>query len=325
MRSLLDRVIPAARRACPWRRATCTVAPAAIAVLASWILTCPGVVRPAHAITPGFVQRFQAAGTAGFVSGSVLSNPGSEGADGTGDGYLRVATSPPVNNFLGAFNADPAYAGNLVAAGVTKLRMKVRDVGAPQATELHITVGNAFNRWQYNVGVVPGADWTVYEADLADSTQWTAVVTTIPGSFTQAKLTHDRFHFRHDFAPYTLTPDSVAAEVGIDDVEIVTAATAAPGRAPQLAAPRVEVSPNPFNPATTVRFELQDPADVRLEAFDAAGRRVRRLVVASLRAGAHRVEWDGRDDAGTPVGSGTYLLRLQADALVVKAKAVLVQ
>jgi hypothetical protein len=203
--------------------------------------------------------------------------------------------------------------------------MKVCDVGDPQATELHVTIGNAFNRWQYNVGVVPGASWTVYEADLSDSTQWTPVVTTMPGSFTQAKLTNDRLHFRHDLAPYTFFPDSVVAEVGVDDIEIVTAATASAGRAPALTVPRIEVAPNPFNPTTTVSFVLPRPADVKLEAFDAAGRRVRTLLLASLAAGAHRIGWDGLDEGGAPVGSGTYLLRLQAGALVVKAKAVLVK
>ena len=71
-------------------------------------------------------------------------------------------------------------------------------------------------------------------------------------------------------------------------------------------------APNPFNPETAIRFDLPTDAQVRLEVFDALGQRVRILVGARLPAEAHRVTWDGRDAAGSPVGSGVYFYRLQA-------------
>jgi M6 family metalloprotease-like protein len=69
--------------------------------------------------------------------------------------------------------------------------------------------------------------------------------------------------------------------------------------------------PNPFNPRTTVAFELATAGPVRLSVYGLDGRRVVDLVRESLPAGAHTVSWAGRDASGRAVASGTYLLRLE--------------
>ncbi len=71
-------------------------------------------------------------------------------------------------------------------------------------------------------------------------------------------------------------------------------------------------APNPFNPHTTVRFALDRTGPVRLWVADLAGRSVRTLVGEVRQAGEHAVTWDGCDDAGRGVGSGTYLCVLEA-------------
>ena len=72
-------------------------------------------------------------------------------------------------------------------------------------------------------------------------------------------------------------------------------------------------APNPFNPATTISFALPAAALVRLTIFDVAGRRVRLLVDGTQHAaGKHSVIWDGRNDTGQPMPSGTYFYRLEA-------------
>ncbi|MFH1278210.1 MAG: FlgD immunoglobulin-like domain containing protein [Candidatus Eisenbacteria bacterium] len=71
--------------------------------------------------------------------------------------------------------------------------------------------------------------------------------------------------------------------------------------------------PNPFNPTTTIRYGISRPSDVRLVVYDIAGRRVRTLREGGEEtAGFHEVFWNGRDDSGTPVASGTYFYRLVA-------------
>jgi hypothetical protein len=72
--------------------------------------------------------------------------------------------------------------------------------------------------------------------------------------------------------------------------------------------------PNPFNPQTTISFELPQPARLKLRIFDVKGRLVKSFANGELwREGTHSVTWDGRNDLGQDVGSGIYLYQLTAD------------
>jgi agmatine deiminase len=83
--------------------------------------------------------------------------------------------------------------------------------------------------------------------------------------------------------------------------------------------------PNPFNPHTTFRFELRSPDHVELVVLDLRGRLVRRLLDGERAAGVHEIPWDGKDDAGRPLPSGTYLYRLRAAGLQYSRRATLVK
>jgi len=74
----------------------------------------------------------------------------------------------------------------------------------------------------------------------------------------------------------------------------------------------VAISPNPFNPLTTVTFVVRQPGQVRVEIFDIRGRLVRTLVDDHYGIGGHPVDWIGTDNVGRAVGSGIYLVRLTA-------------
>jgi len=87
--------------------------------------------------------------------------------------------------------------------------------------------------------------------------------------------------------------------------------TAAPAELP-AATRLVGARPNPFNPETTVVFDVARRGPVRLEIFDLRGRLVRRLVAGELPPGRHWAPWDGRDERGRAASSGVYRCRLQA-------------
>jgi len=70
--------------------------------------------------------------------------------------------------------------------------------------------------------------------------------------------------------------------------------------------------PNPFNPRTSISFELPAAAEVSLAVFDLRGRRIIDLVRSRREAGVHHVVWDGRDARGSGVSSGVYLYRIDA-------------
>lgn len=87
----------------------------------------------------------------------------------------------------------------------------------------------------------------------------------------------------------------------------------------------VKAMPNPFNPTTTVVFEMPSRADVTLDIFDARGRHVRALHSGSLAAGTHSRVWDGRADDGRTVASGVYFASVRGGGFASAVRLVLVK
>jgi hypothetical protein len=83
--------------------------------------------------------------------------------------------------------------------------------------------------------------------------------------------------------------------------------------------------PNPFNPRTTIRFDLPGAGPVRLVVYDVAGRLIRVLADGELAAGAHEAVWDGRDLSGRFMASGSYLARLEAGGKLTTVRMSLVR
>ncbi len=81
--------------------------------------------------------------------------------------------------------------------------------------------------------------------------------------------------------------------------------------------------PNPFNPSTVIRYELNAAAAVELQVYDLAGRLVRTLSEGQETAGAHECLWQGRDDQGRAVAAGVYVYRLRAGDEVETRRMVL--
>jgi hypothetical protein len=69
--------------------------------------------------------------------------------------------------------------------------------------------------------------------------------------------------------------------------------------------------PNPFNPQTTLAFELATSGPVTLKIYAVDGRLVATVHQGALRAGSHLYTWDGRNGRGQPVASGVYLAELR--------------
>ncbi len=83
--------------------------------------------------------------------------------------------------------------------------------------------------------------------------------------------------------------------------------------------------PNPFNPATTIRFDLPEAVELYMTVYDMLGREVARLAEGKLAAGFHQVIWDARDERGRSVPSGVYFARLTAPGFVRTIKMVLLR
>ena len=87
----------------------------------------------------------------------------------------------------------------------------------------------------------------------------------------------------------------------------------------------VNAYPNPFNPSTTVSYDLPMDAVVTIVIYDAVGQEVRRLVGDQKPAGRYRVQWDARDNLGHAVGSGVYIARVKAGSWSASQKMLLLK
>ena len=70
--------------------------------------------------------------------------------------------------------------------------------------------------------------------------------------------------------------------------------------------------PNPFNPSTSIRFDLPERSRVSMIIYDVLGRTVRTLVQDAMEPGFNEIRWGGKDDKGNPVPTGMYIYRFSA-------------
>jgi hypothetical protein len=88
---------------------------------------------------------------------------------------------------------------------------------------------------------------------------------------------------------------------------------------------KLRISPNPFNPATSIAFAVSEPQHVTVRVYDVRGRLVAELADGSYPAGQHQLEWRGRDTSGRVVSSGTYFFRIDRGGQVEIRKALLLK
>lgn len=213
-----------------------------------------------------------------------------------------------------------------VDGGLTTLYSPVYDLTGAES------VSFSYWRWYSNdQGSAPGEDyWDVYVSNNA-GTSWTSVEHT---NVSAAAWTNQSF----DLASFFATPGQVqlkfvASDAGsgsivegaVDDFAIagIFDTTPADGTPDALKLSLANAFPNPFNPKTTVQFNLAAPGFAQLGVYDAQGRLLRVLVAAELPAGPQAVTWNGTDALGRPVASGVYFIRLRAGSEEFSQKIVL--
>ena len=87
----------------------------------------------------------------------------------------------------------------------------------------------------------------------------------------------------------------------------------------------VPTFPNPFNGSTQITYTLAADASVELRVYNALGQAVRTLLRQQRAAGTHQIHWDGTDDQGRALASGTYLLIMHAGAVRQATKMLLLR
>jgi len=85
------------------------------------------------------------------------------------------------------------------------------------------------------------------------------------------------------------------------------------------------VYPNPFNATTQIRFDVASASRIKLAVYNADGRLVKLLSDANYEVGSYRVEWNGRNNAGSTVASGVYFIKMQSPNGILTKKAILLK
>lgn len=166
-----------------------------------------------------------------------------------------------------------------------------------------------------------GLNWYNMEQVQDSSNGWEAVTVDILNMFTDPQQLNVRFQ------AFDLSAEDLV-EAGVDDVTLVAiwgTTGVDDGFVVSVPMQLEQNVPNPFNPVTEIKFSLAQAGEASLAIFDAQGRRVRTLLSGQQSAGAHTLQWNGRDDAGNGVASGVYFYRLHTDAGVQSKRMLLIK
>lgn len=112
------------------------------------------------------------------------------------------------------------------------------------------------------------------------------------------------YDIQHNRNPFIDRPDFVLKIYGSE----LSAAPEGVVTAPVMLFQNV---PNPFNPSTTISYDLKKNGPVQLQIFDVAGRLVRNLVQEEQAAGPHQMNWNGRSQDDQSCAAGVYFYRLR--------------
>jgi hypothetical protein len=145
------------------------------------------------------------------------------------------------------------------------------------------------------------------------------------GEFSTIEVSYDSFD-RFDFTDRTVVPGTAYRyQIAVKDADGEFWSPIETVSVPMSGTALAQNTPNPFNPNTMIRYQLADKEHVTLAIYDANGQLVRTLVDETRPLGNNEVAWDGRSDAGLPVGSGVYFYRLTAGKFSEARKMVLLK
>jgi hypothetical protein len=189
------------------------------AVLALALLPA-GVPAASAAPVFGFNESFPGPGV-GSWSAQIpeVSNPGTGGVQGAGDGYLYLRQTG--GNLGARCRSCPEYSGDWTAAGITHIGLSLNDVGADEPLEIHVVIGNDDSFWLYNPGFnPPNGQWGRFVVDLTNAANFTRIIDLAPGTFEDALHNVTILQIRHDLAPFVMNPNDIAGDVGIDEITL---------------------------------------------------------------------------------------------------------
>ncbi len=215
-----------------------------------------------------------------------------------------AATTPPNNDWLispryrlgTADNKLTFWARSLTDQyGLERFRVGISTATYPTAAQFIWLTGTSY--------VEAPAAWTEYVYNIP---------TTYNGQFVRLGIkceSNDAFAFMVDdwkMQGVNGTPN--------DDIVLPVAETALLGN-----------YPNPFNPETSISYNVKEDSPVSLEIYNLKGQKIRTLVSGKVKAGSYKITWKGDDDYGRPVSSGVYLYKMTSGRYTSTQKMMLMK
>jgi hypothetical protein len=199
----------------------------------------------------------------------------------------------------------------------------------PGTTSVALAVTEDFSLVTLVAMIAPSPDWFigVRNLDLAPGGVWTEELVIDLYAF-DAGTDSGPTYTSPDQA--TVPPDPIAAINGDPFAAGVPLGTLTFTKqyvadVPAAASLSMTAYPNPFNPSTTIAWELPTAGNLRVDIHDALGRRVRTLWSGMMKAGPGLITWNGHDESGRQTESGVYLARLTTDTRSLTRKIMLVK
>ena len=83
--------------------------------------------------------------------------------------------------------------------------------------------------------------------------------------------------------------------------------------------------PNPFNPATEIRFDVFNTRWVRVDIYDLNGKIINELMSQVCQPGTYRIIWNGRNSKDQQIPSGVYFYNVQCGTVIKTGKMILLR
>ncbi len=160
---------------------------------------------------------------------------------------------------------------------------------------------------------------TYYQGATLDGPEFVRIAQPIPGTYQLHVVGYTIWKEVDGFrlGVQVTTPDQIFSGEANNDEHI----TLKPGEF--ALAPNY---PNPFNPSTTIRYQLAEKVPVTLEVYNIKGQKVKTLLRQQIQeAGFYEVQWNGTNEAGEPQSSGPYIIRFRAGQFQATRKILLLK